>query len=110
MMDAPQRDGDWERRLAGFTAWCSKLGGSMSNIRLDSSAGRGLGVFTDTIIAANEVALAIPLTAVLTVACAVRSDVGQAALGSKVLQGERVSAQALMYLVMIDGRERAESF
>lgn len=102
-------DAEWRAKLQGFMDWCRVLGVPLGKLRLETSSGRGLGVFTDAAIGADEVALTIPLEAVLTVSRAVRSDVGQAVLGSQVFHGERISSQALIYLVMIDGRERAES-
>ena len=46
--------------------------------------------------------MSIPMATLLTVANAAQSEIGQAVLNSATTRGHRVSAQALMYIVMLD--------
>lgn len=63
----------------------------------------GFGLRATAALEANEVAASIPVHLLLTVAASVRSAVGQLLLRSKTAEKQRVSAQALMYVVMIHG-------
>mmetsp|Transcript_79225 Transcript_79225/g.222269 ORF Transcript_79225/g.222269 Transcript_79225/m.222269 type:complete len:525 (-) Transcript_79225:114-1688(-) len=101
--------GDDAALLEKFSAWCVVQGIDLSGCRLERTPDRGLSVIATRAIHDGHAALAVPLAATLTVAAVARSAVGRATLGSSALGGERVSAQALMYIVMIDGRARPES-
>lgn len=104
--DVPQ---DVQKKIEFFSSWCRGIGIDMARLRICSTVDRGLCVIATESIAANEIALCIPLDAVLTVAGVARSELGQQVLESKALGGNAVSAQALMYMAMIDGRARSES-
>lgn len=93
-----------------FFGWCAALGADVRHLDLRRDAERGLGLYTTRAIQAGDAAVSAPTEVLLTVPRAVRSEVGRAALQSRALQGCPVSAQAVMYLVMIDGRARADSF
>ncbi|CAJ1437881.1 unnamed protein product [Effrenium voratum] len=110
-----------------FNVWCASLGkaskaqgkGDERNERNEfegtlkvrvfrsEDPGLGCGLLATQPIAAGEV-VSVPVGCVLTLPAAARSVVGQALLRRLEGQG-RVSAQALMYLVMIHGRHEASS-
>lgn len=96
-------------KIDRFCAWCRDIGIDLKKVRIVQTAECGLGVLAREAIGADEPALAIPWEAVLTVASVVRSPLGQAVLSSKAVEGGKVSAQALMYIAMIDGLARPES-
>lgn len=98
-----------EERISNFCCWCKELGVDMSRIQIKRTKDRGLGVFSMQDLGARDVVVSIPIHAVLTVAKAVRSDIGQAVLCSRTTQSARISTQALMYIVMIEGRAKLES-
>ena len=76
----------------------------MSRVRIEqSSSGLGLGLRAAEDIKGGEIALSVPVDALFTVAAAAETEIGQAVLSSAARRNRRVSAQALMYIVMLDG-------
>lgn len=91
-----------------FEDWCNEHNCVMEKVQVASTA-FGLGLRATKDVEPNEVALAIPLDLVLTVPVAARSIAGQALLRSETTREQPVSAQALMYVVMIHGWHDATS-
>ena len=86
-----------------FEAWCRRRGCCMEKIKITKTSALGFGIETKSAVEADEVALSIPVDLLLTVAAAARSQVGKSLLKSQTTQGQRVSTQALLYVVMING-------
>ncbi|CAK8988901.1 Actin-histidine N-methyltransferase (Endothelial differentiation inhibitory protein D10) (Protein-L-histidine N-tele-methyltransferase) (SET domain-containing protein 3) [Durusdinium trenchii] len=87
---------------SNFQKWCHEQGCQMEKIKVTKTC-RGFGLETTAALKAGEVALSIPLDLCLTLAASARSRIGQHLLASDTVRGQRISAQALMYVVMIDG-------
>eukprot|EP00435_Cladocopium_sp_Y103_P037154 s2498_g9.t2 len=83
-----------------FEDWCNEHNCVMEKVQVASTA-FGFGLRATKDVEPSEVALAIPLDLVLTIPVAARSS--QALLRSETTREQRVSAQALMYVVMIHG-------
>ena len=88
--------------IEAFRTWCREQACDMSRVRVDRTSS-GLGLVAEQDIGAGEVGLSVPLEALLTVSAAAKTDIGQAALNSATTRQGRLSSQALMYLVMVDG-------
>eukprot|EP00439_Symbiodinium_sp_Y106_P057382 s3182_g8.t1 len=90
--------------IEAFCKWCQEQSCDMSRVRIEqSSSGLGLGLRAAEDIKAGEIALSVPVDALFTVAAAAETEIGQAVLSSAARRNRRVSAQALMYIVMLDG-------
>eukprot|EP00438_Fugacium_kawagutii_P028669 Skav214047 [mRNA] locus=scaffold2017:330466:335429:+ [translate_table: standard] len=94
--------------VANFERWCHEHACVKEKVQVSTTA-FGLGLSATKDVEAEEVAVSIPLGLVLTVAQAARSTIGRELLRRKTTSNVRVSAQALMYVVMIHGWHDASS-
>ena len=85
-----------------FRDWYQRNGCILNKLEVAHTS-MGFGLHAIAALEPNEVAASIPVHLLLTVAASVRSGVGQLLLRSETAKKQRVSAQALMYVMMIHG-------
>ncbi|CAE7353072.1 SETD3 [Symbiodinium sp. KB8] len=88
--------------IEAFCKWCQEQSCEMSRVRIEQTSS-GLGLLAAQDIKAGEIGLSVPIDALLTVAAAAKTEIGQTVLSSAAARNRGVSAQALMYIVMLDG-------
>eukprot|EP00929_Paragymnodinium_shiwhaense_P058731 TRINITY_DN29426_c0_g1_i3.p1 TRINITY_DN29426_c0_g1~~TRINITY_DN29426_c0_g1_i3.p1 ORF type:complete len:517 (+),score=134.51 TRINITY_DN29426_c0_g1_i3:166-1716(+) len=108
---ADKSDSVQDRCIADFCKWVESIGADMSRARIEEAApGCGLRLLASKPISGEEPAVTVPLSALLTVAAAVRSEIGQALLASKTAAAlGKVSARSIVYCVMIDAKASEKS-